>query len=802
MGNVRILPTASTIPPFPVGGLKTLEQTERYLRQLSSALKQDRGSVGDRVERRVLYGQSTEKPTADGSGNLHWSEDTEELDIDTGTWDNIVTSGGISDHGDLTGLDDPDDHLWAVHVAGDTMTGDLVMDACEIYLGAGSGGIIFEYSAGNFANGMYTTSGNALNVGDTAITLLLYGYNERPYYTGFTGTPDYLALVADLAFLNLSDVDETDYTGHAGEPVVVNATADGLAFAGGSGGFVLKAGDTMTGPLRMTTAAYLLLEAGAQAPQSGAVNLGFMSSSGLLQISTVYGDISIGANFDYLCKIALGTGINGILVDKPFIIEQGGSLQIWDGVGSKYTVIQDDGGITGVNFGHSSLSCNLLGSDSRPTYNGYDLALYADIGGGASAYFTDLVDTPASYTGAHSKAVMVHATLNELEFIDLDDKYVNKITGGTFSGEVTFSSVGIIFLNDGSPYCNWLMEASDTTGALAIFDRSSGSTYPFAIDLGAANNSVRMNLFGIGILKAPILTGEALQVDGGIDIANNESLKGWNSTSTTLYDLIGVNTSNGIDLGDAGVRCNLLGLPTLRNDDYLYGRNYLNNAYVNIAKVNTSNHTELGDATSGRYTYLMGDRTYVDNTLYIDQTILHTSTSRNVFTYDSGVMRYGDAAGIMDLYSSGVVRFPGINLGLRFEYSAGNYGDFLNFNATSITFGSDLRDLWFRSGTNFTFITKDLRVQGGDILIYGTATFYDACVMDASNNMIFGDEGANSVSVVAGVLTFKGKKSSSSDPNTTSWPTASTWGIHKNTSSGAVFLVYNDGGTIKTASLA
>lgn len=43
--------------------------------------------------------------------------------------------------------------------------------------------------------------------------------------------------------------------------------------------------------------------------------------------------------------------------------------------------------------------------------------------------------------------------------------------------------------------------------------------------------------------------------------------------------------------------------------------------------------------------------------------------------------------------------------------------------------------------------------------------------------------------------------STAADPTTTEYPTSGQWGIHKNTSTGNVFLAYNDGGSIKKVQL-
>lgn len=48
---------------------------------------------------------------------------------------------------------------------------------------------------------------------------------------------------------------------------------------------------------------------------------------------------------------------------------------------------------------------------------------------------------------------------------------------------------------------------------------------------------------------------------------------------------------------------------------------------------------------------------------------------------------------------------------------------------------------------------------------------------------------------------FIGKTTSAADPTTTEFPMAHDWGFHKNTASGALFIVFNDAGSIKTLTL-
>lgn len=47
-----------------------------------------------------------------------------------------------------------------------------------------------------------------------------------------------------------------------------------------------------------------------------------------------------------------------------------------------------------------------------------------------------------------------------------------------------------------------------------------------------------------------------------------------------------------------------------------------------------------------------------------------------------------------------------------------------------------------------------------------------------------------------------GLKSSAADPTTTEFPADKDWGLHKNTTSGAVYLAFNDGGVVKKVALS
>ena len=80
----RILASQATYTPFPPGGF-VAKDVDAWLRAFLMTLNDDRIKVGDRIERRVLYGPTSGFPTARGGGDLYYDTDLGDLYIDTGT---------------------------------------------------------------------------------------------------------------------------------------------------------------------------------------------------------------------------------------------------------------------------------------------------------------------------------------------------------------------------------------------------------------------------------------------------------------------------------------------------------------------------------------------------------------------------------------------------------------------------------------------------------------------------------------------------------------------------------------------
>lgn len=133
----RILATQATMPPMPAGGF-TPPPLDQYLKALIMSLNDDRVKVGDRIERRVLYGPTSGFPTARGGGDLYYDTTVGDLYIDTGTWDLVFSTVPAHTHSEYLPL-----------TAGDTkpLTGSLYLDKTSqptLYLR--EGGSTTDYS--------------------------------------------------------------------------------------------------------------------------------------------------------------------------------------------------------------------------------------------------------------------------------------------------------------------------------------------------------------------------------------------------------------------------------------------------------------------------------------------------------------------------------------------------------------------------------------------------------------------------------------------------------------------------------
>jgi hypothetical protein len=158
----------------------------------------------------------------------------------------------------------------------------------------------------------------------------------------------------------------------------------------------------------------------------------------------------------------------------------------------------------------------------------------------------------------------------------------------------------------------------------------------------------------------------------------------------------------------------------------------------------------------------------------------------------------GHSARCFDVLRNGVTAFA--------IESTGSCVSNVNFTCGNVQIGSNYlynSNCWFyadaantwaaRNGTN----AQEFRINN----TYTSGTNYEAWAVDwrtTANRCIVGPKIGSSGTLRQQV--FTGLSSTAADP-TTSELAAGQWGVHRNSSTGAVFVAYNDGGTIKKVQL-
>jgi hypothetical protein len=289
-----------------------------------------------------------------------------------------------------------------------------------------------------------------------------YGYVEPTHaFSEITATPTTLAgygiTDAVTAFLGLSDT-PSDYTGHAGKYVKVNATPDGLEFAT-SAGFVPETGGTFTGQVVINTDNdYPLILRQVNAGETPGTPDGSVNR---LQFQDNDGDVQGYVGMDATGDLSLRTYVSGqsILLSNDSHIA--GDLSL-DGTvdGVDIAAFKTDYDAHTHDFGDLDnipttlsgygITDGMLNTDNswsgeflvKPAAIGADQLVIEDSADGfekkfitvgslpsAAQHFLALTDTPSSYSGAGGYVLMVNTGVSAVEFVDISSAYISTSNG-------------------------------------------------------------------------------------------------------------------------------------------------------------------------------------------------------------------------------------------------------------------------------------------------------------------------------------------------------------------------------------
>lgn len=258
-------------------------------------------------------------------------------------------------------------------------------------------------------------------------------------------------------------------------------------------------------------------------------------------------------------------------------------------------------------------------------------------------------------------------------------------------------------------------------------------------------------------------------------------------------------------------------------DVYLAGTIFVSNAIGVLARVDGQTSTTFGVTRSTEIVRLT--RTAYDNfalALYAGRTdrgfSMTWDAGQGVITVLGGTLTLGGGAASNVNLASGFIAIsvPGTRIGPN---TGASPGQMIIGGATGATTGNystgsvEIRGV--HAGTNAT-----TNITGGTVVIRsGDGASGSAGAASGGNVRIGAGAGFGTgargvvqlgydgtdvcrVTVRNTILGLNGYTSTAADPTTTDLPTAGDYGIHKNTTSGTVYLAFNDGGTIKKVALA
>jgi len=361
-------------------------------------------------------------------------------------------------------------------------------------------------------------------------------------------------------------------------------------------------------------------------------------------------------------------------------------------------------------------------------------------------------------TGVYPIVVTTTGTTKEVSIVGggLSDTFV--ISGEYDNGTLTLTrndDVDVIVTGFDTGGDNDYTTSATLSGNIITFDRTD-TVGAYSVDLTTAINS------------AP----DKFVQSGAYDEVNNKIVLTLNDSSTVDID------TSAIGGGGASIYTD--------NDTIGAGRVATLTDSLTF-KDGTVNVQGIGTAGSSALTIYDNDTTPKKLWDFLDNGNVNVG-SDSVINQDSNVLQFSNINSIGGLKFNGTSN-NGIGLNLA---NGSNDFDFVIAGSSNTIIGTG--SLGLLIGGAWAMQVK----QNREISI-GT-NFEPVAGYDLSVDKAYFDTEIT-VKSPAGIMQFNGYRSHNIDPSTATFPNDKDFGVHKNTSSGDVFLAFNDGGVIKKVQL-
>ncbi len=463
----------------------------------------------------------------------------------------------------------------------------------------------------------------------------------------------------------------------------------------------------------------------------------------------------------------------------------------------------------------ATLSGNIITFDRTDTVGAYSVDLTTAINSAPDKFVQS-----GAYDEVNNKIVL---TLNDASTVDIDTSAIGGGGDSIYTADGTLTGNRTVDL-DGND-----LNFQGNSG-LNIDNTVVNNNKPLlSLSKGMGNSETR-SIFIEGIQNGSTNNYWKIYQKGSSNFLNNNGIGFYrNNTATqgTEYGITGISAVNSAlyiaNYTDSAPRMQFFGGTTnVTGNGYLKFRNYsATTDNINIARSgkNFINPDSVGGFSDAGF-IVMGDTYISTETISLQgQTAIKgngTSTGSALSIYDNDTtptklwdfLDNGNISlGVDSVINqdSNVLQFSNINSigGLKFNGTSNN-GIGLN-----LANGSNDFDFVIAGSSNTIIGTGSLgllvsgawamQVKQNREISIGT-NFEPVAGYDLSVDKAYFDTEIT-VKSPAGIMQFNGYRSHNIDPSTATFPNDKDFGVHKNTSSGDVFLAFNDGGVIKKVQL-